>query len=192
MIATAIRQLIFWTVTCGLLYPLLVTGLAQLLLSPQANGSMLANGRGSHLVGQHFSQPGYFYARPSATAEKPYNAAASSGSNLGPNEPKREVQAPLFPPEAPADLRYASGSGLDPHITPQAAAYQVARVARERKVSVARVEELVKKHTQGRSLGVLGHPRVHVLELNSELDAAGPPGPTVSVPVTMIGDRINP
>ena len=173
MIWIGIRQLLFWTVVCGFIYPLVVTGVAQMLLGPQANGSMLPNGHASRLVGQSFTKPGYFYPRPSATAEKPYNAAASSGTNFGPNEPKREQQTSLFAADAPADLRYASGSGLDPDITPEAAAYQVPRVARERKISEARVQELVKKYTQGRTFGVLGHPRVNVVLLNSELDSLG-------------------
>lgn len=172
MILTALRQLVLWTVVCGLLYPLLVTGLAQGAMSHQANGSLLANGHGSALVGQAFTKPGYFYPRPSATAERPYNAAASCGTNFGPNEPRREEQTPLFGKDAPADLRYASGSGLDPHITPEAARYQAERVARERNLRPAQVEELIRKHTEGRTFGVLGHARVNVVLLNAELDAA--------------------
>ena len=171
MLLTSIRQLLLWTVVCGLLYPLLVTGLAQLAIAPQANGSMLANGHGSPLIGQNFTRPGYFFGRPSATSDKPYNAASSSGTNFGPHEPKREQQTTVFGKDAPADLRYASGSGLDPDITPEAAAYQVARVARERNLSEAQVQELVKKHTLGPSFGVLGHARVNVVLLNDELDA---------------------
>ncbi|MBX3172279.1 MAG: K(+)-transporting ATPase subunit C [Candidatus Eremiobacteraeota bacterium] len=167
MVITAIRQLLLWTLVCGLLYPLLVTGLAQAMLSRQANGQVKG------LVGQDFSQPGYFYSRPSATAGKPYNAAASSGTNFGPNEPKREEQTVRFGKDAPADLRYASGSGLDPHITPEAARYQAERVARERNLSVARVEELIGKHTEGPSFGVLGHARVNVVLLNAALDNRG-------------------
>ena len=171
MIFTAIRQLLLWTVVCGLLYPLLVTGLAQTVLARQANGSMLANGHGSPLVGQAFTRPGYFFARPSATAEKPYNAASSCGTNFGPNEPKREEQTTVFGKDAPADLRYASGSGLDPHITPEAAAYQASRVARERRLSESQVQELIKKYTEGRTFGLLGNPRVNVVLLNAELDS---------------------
>lgn len=172
MIYTAIRQLLLWTLVCGVLYPLLVTVLAQGAFNSQANGSLLPDGRGSRQVGQAFSQPGYFWPRPSATAEKPYNAAASSGTNFGPNEPKREAQTSLFGPDAPPDLRYASGSGLDPHITPEAAAYQAPRVARERNLSEAQVLDLIKRHTEGRTFGVLGHPRVNVVLLNADLDAS--------------------
>ena len=168
MIFTAIRQILLWTVVCGLLYPLLVTGLSQALLSPQANGSMLASGHGSSQIGQLFTKPGYFWPRPSAVT---YNPASSSGTNFGTHEPRREEQTSLFPKEAPADLRYASGSGLDPHITPEAARYQAPRVARERKLSESQMDELIKKHTHGRTFGVLGNPRVNVVELNAELDS---------------------
>ena len=171
MISTAIRQILLWTVVCGLLYPLLVTALSQAVLSPQANGSMLAGGHGSRLVGQSFTKSGYFWPRPSATSDHPYNASSSSGTNYGIREPRREEQTTQFPKDAPADLRYASGSGLDPHITPEAARYQVPRVARERNLSESQVTELVNQRTQGRTFGVLGNPRVNVVLLNADLDA---------------------
>lgn len=157
----AIRQVILWTLVCGLGYPLLVTGLAQSLMAPQANAQDTA------LVGQAFTQDGYFWGRPSAVG---YNAASSSGTNLGPHEPKREQQSERFGKDAPADLRYASGSGLDPDITPEAAFYQVPRVAAARKLAPARVDELVRAHVQAKTFGVLGHERVNLVELNRALD----------------------
>jgi len=156
----AIRQVLLWTLLCGLVYPLLVTGLSQSLMARQANV------RDTNLVGQDFAQKDYFWGRPSAVG---YNAASSSGTNFGPHEPKREEQT-RFPADAPADLRYASGSGLDPDITPEAALYQVPRVAQARGLATARVEQLVRSQVRGKTFGVLGHERVNVAELNRALD----------------------
>lgn len=175
------------TAITGLVYPLAVTGLAQTLFPDQANGSLLvAHGRavGSRLVGQAFSSPHYFWGRLSATSPVPYNASASSGSNLAVSNPAllaaiearvadlRRVdpanQAPI-----PVDLVTASGSGLDSHISLAAAAYQTARVARARHLDEAVVRALVARHTKGRQLGLLGEPRVEVLALNLSLDDLG-------------------
>lgn len=169
----------------GLLYPLAVTGLAQVLFPHAANGSMVrlqGQVAGSELIGQSFSQPGHFWGRPSATAPMGYNAAASSGSNLGPSNPalaeavKARVEAlraadPGNTAPVPVDLVTASASGLDPHISRAAADYQVARVARARGLAPERVQELVNAHTEGQMLGFLGEPRVNVLRLNLALGA---------------------
>ncbi len=169
----------------GLAYPLAVTGLAQVLFPDQANGSLVkAKGVvvGSALIGQPFSQPGHFWSRPSATAPDPYNAAASSGSNLGPSNPAlaEAVAARIAALRAadpgnhsavPVDLVTASASGLDPHISRAAADYQVNRVARALGLSPQRVQALVAEHTEGTLLGFLGEPRVNVLRLNLALDA---------------------
>lgn len=163
MVLIAIRQVILWTLVCGLVYPLLVTGLSQSLLARQANA------QDTKLVGQAFARKDYFWSRPSAIN---YNPASSSGTNFGPHEPKREQQTERFGADAPADLRYASGSGLDPDITPEAALYQVPRVAEARKLAPARVEELVRGLVRGKTLGFLGHERVNVAELNAALDQA--------------------
>ncbi|MBS2036531.1 potassium-transporting ATPase subunit C [bacterium] len=157
MLLIAIRQILLWTLVCGLLYPVGVTLLAGSLPAPQAR----------QLVGEEFARDGYFWPRPSAVN---YNAASSSGSNWGPHEPKRESETSRFPADAPADLRYSSGSGLDPDITPQGALYQVPRVAAARRLEPARVEQLVRSKVQGKTFGVLGHERVNVLELNLALD----------------------
>jgi len=173
------------TVLTGFLYPLLVTGLAQLLFPHQAAGSILTRGGravGSRLIGQSFSDPRYFWSRPSATTPQPYNGMASSGANLGPLNPqltaaiKTRVAAlhaadPANSAPVPIDLVTASGSGLDPQISAAAANYQAARVARARGLAPARVQALIAQHTEGRLLGVLGEPRVNVLELNLALDA---------------------
>ena len=173
------------TVLTGLLYPLLVTGLAQLLFPHQAAGSVLTRDGhmvGSRLIGQSFSDPRYFWSRPSATTPQPYNGAASTGSNLGPLNPAlldavRTRIAALHAADpdnhspVPVDLVTASGSGLDPEVSVAAASYQAARVARARGLAPERVQALIAQHTEGRLLGVLGEPRVNVLELNLALDA---------------------
>lgn len=178
--------LLVMTVITGILYPLAATGLAQLLFPRQANGSLIMQDRkpvGSALIGQSFTDPGYFWGRPSATTPNPYNAASSSGSNQGPTNPaltdavKQRIAAlhavdPGNTAAVPVDLVTASASGLDPQISPAAAQYQAARVARARKLDVAQVQALVARHTEGRQFGVLGEPRVNVLELNRALDAA--------------------
>lgn len=181
--------LLVLSVITGVLYPLAATGLAQLVFPQQANGSLVErDGKpvGSSLIGQSFTDPKYFWGRPSATAPNPYNASASSGSNQGPTNPaladavKQRIAAlhaadPGNTSPVPVDLVTASGSGLDPQISPAAAQYQVARVARLRHLDVARVQSLVQRHTQERQLGLLGEPRVNVLKLNLALDAAAAP-----------------
>jgi potassium-transporting ATPase KdpC subunit len=181
----AILFTVVTTVVFGLIYPLAVTGLAQLLFPAQANGSLiLKDGQtvGSQLLGQTFSAPGYFHSRPSS-AGAGYDASNSSGSNLGPTNhvlidrvkgdvEKLHAENPGAP--IPVDLVTASGSGLDPEISQAAAEFQVPRVARERGISEAAVQTLVAKHTLGRQFGFLGEPRVRVLELNLELAATYP------------------
>lgn len=183
-IRPALTMLLFLTVLTGLIYPLAVTGLAQLFFPDQANGSLIGqDGKvlGSKLIGQYFDKPEYFWSRPSATTPFPYNAAASGGSNLGPTNPvlleavKARVAAlraidPGNDSPIPVDLVTASGSGLDPHISPAAAQYQIRRVARVRGIDEAAVRDLVLHHTHGRQLGFLGEPRVNVLLLNLALD----------------------
>lgn len=171
-LVTAIRLFLVLTVVAGLVYPLLVTGIAQVVFPRQANGD-------ASLIGQPFTGPGYFWSRPSATAP-PYNAAASSGSNLGPTNPvliervKADVErvrtAHPGKGPVPVDLVTASASGLDPHVSPAAALYQVERVAAARNLDPAAVRRLVGEHTEGRTFGVLGEPRVNVLRLNLALD----------------------
>jgi K+-transporting ATPase ATPase C chain len=172
-------------VIVGVIYPLAVTGVAQGFFSHEAEGSMIVEkGQvlGSELIGQPFSDPGYFWSRPSATVPVPYNAAASSGSNLGPTNPVllEAVAARIAALRAadpgnaapvPVDLVTSSGSGLDPHISPAAAEYQVERVARVRGLEADTVRALVAQHTEDRQWGVFGEPRVNVLELNMALDA---------------------
>jgi K+-transporting ATPase ATPase C chain len=172
------------TAITGVAYPLLVTGIAQVVFPYQANGSLIVkDGKvvGSALIGQPFDDPKYFWSRPSATSPFGYNAGASAGSNLSPTNPAlvAAVQVRVdalraADPEnkgpVPVDLVTASGSGLDPHISPAAALYQVSRVARERKLSPDAVRALVERNVEGRFLGVLGEPRVNVLALNLALD----------------------
>ncbi|MBE3597629.1 MAG: potassium-transporting ATPase subunit KdpC [Limnochordaceae bacterium] len=176
--------LVALTVLLGVVYPLAMTGIAQVVFPWQANGSLIRHdGKvvGSALIGQAFSDPKYFWSRPSATSPLPYNAGASSGSNLGPLNPKLRAAVeerlralaeadPSAAGPVPADLVTASGSGLDPHISPAAAAYQVPRVARARRLSQQQVRELVARYTEGRQWGILGEPRVNVLKLNLALD----------------------
>ncbi|MBL8071122.1 MAG: potassium-transporting ATPase subunit KdpC [Nitrospira sp.] len=186
---SALMMFFILTILTGVAYPLAVTAIAQLLFPHQANGSLIyKDGKpiGSTLIGQPFDDPKYFWGRPSATAPFPYNAAASSGSNLGPTNPalietvKTRVAAlkaadPRNDAPVPVDLVTASGSGLDPHISPAAAEYQVRRVARARGREEAFVRTLVSQHTEGRQLGMLGERRVNVLALNLALDATDPP-----------------
>jgi K+-transporting ATPase ATPase C chain len=183
----AVVSLVVFTVITGVVYPVVVTGIAQVLFPYQANGSLIVrDGKvvGSALIGQPFDDPKYFWSRPSATSPFAYNAGASSGSNLSPTNPaliqsvQDRVDAlraadPSNRAPVPVDLVTASGSGLDPHISPAAALYQLPRVARERKVDPQVVQQLIDQHTQGRFLGVLGEPRVNVLALNLALDVRG-------------------
>jgi K+-transporting ATPase ATPase C chain len=180
----AIVSLAIFTLLTGILYPLAVTGIAQLAFPHQANGSLIikdAQAQGSELIGQNFDDPGYFWGRLSATGPFPYNASASSGSNLGPTNPalNEAVQGRIAALKAadssntlpiPVDLVTASGSGLDPQISIAAALYQIPRVAKARGLSEETVHELVDQNTQGRQLGFLGEPRVNVLLLNLALD----------------------
>jgi K+-transporting ATPase ATPase C chain len=191
----AIVLVVALTLITGLIYPLVMTGLAQVLFPRQANGSLIEQGGkvvGSALIGQPFTGDGYFHGRPSATTkpdpndatktvDAPYNAANSGGSNLGPTNKaliervkgevdKLKAQNPSA--QVPIDLVTASGSGLDPHITPQAALFQVPRVAKARNIPQDRILQLVDQNTEGRTLGLLGEPRVNVLALNMALDRA--------------------
>lgn len=180
----ALISFLLLTLLTGVAYPLAVTGIGQALFADAANGSLIQSGDksiGSRLIGQPFSSAQYFFGRPSATAPQPYNGAASSGSNQGPTNPAlaaavadRVAALRALDPDnkapVPIDLVTASGSGLDPHISPAAAEYQVARVARARNRPEAEVRGLVKQATQGRTLGILGEPRVNVLQLNLALD----------------------
>jgi K+-transporting ATPase ATPase C chain len=184
MIRNAFMSLILFTVLTGLIYPLAVTGIAQVVFPNQANGSIITkNGKpvGSALLGQQFDDPKYFWGRLSATGPYPYNGGASSGSNRGPNNPdlmkavQERIQAlraadPGKTVKIPVDLVTASGSGLDPHISPAAAAYQVQRVAKLRGMDEAKVSALVAANTKDRQFGILGEPVVNVLGLNLALD----------------------
>ncbi len=184
-IKPAIIMLLVWTVITGMLYPLIVTGLSQLFFPKQANGSLMvdanANIIGSALIGQAFNDPSYFWGRPSATSPYPYNAAASSGSNLGPTNPvlaetvqtriqRLKAADPENQQPIPVDLITASASGLDPHISPAAANYQISRVAKARNMSRVKLRALVETHTEPRQWLILGEPRVNVLSLNLALD----------------------
>ena len=185
LLRNAVMLLLLMTVITGLLYPLAATGLAQLVFPRQANGSLIVkDGKpvGSVLIGQSFTDPKYFWGRPSATTPNAYNASASTGSNLGPTNPaltdavKQRIAAlraadPGNTAPVPVDLVTASGSGLDPEISPAAAQYQLARVAKARGLSTSQVQALVNEYTSGRQLGVFGEPRVNVLQLNLALDA---------------------
>jgi K+-transporting ATPase ATPase C chain len=185
LLRPAFTLFVLLTALTGVLYPLLVTGIGKLAFADAAAGSLIyRDGKpvGSALIGQNFSAPQYFWGRPSATGPYPYNAAASSGSNQGPLNPalaqavQARVQAlraadPGNPLPVPADLVMASASGLDPHISPEAAAYQAGRVARARGLGVEQVRAIVAQHTAGRQWGFFGEPRVQVLELNLALDA---------------------
>jgi K+-transporting ATPase ATPase C chain len=182
----ALLMLLVLTIITGAAYPALVTGIAQLLFRSQANGSLIErDGKvvGSKLIGQPFSDPKYFWSRPSATAPMPYNAAASGGSNQGPLNPaledavKGRIEAlkaadPTQTAPIPVDLVTASGSGLDPHISPAAAQWQAPRIARLRGLSTEAVQQLINAHTEGRQFGFFGEPRVNVLSLNLALDQA--------------------
>jgi potassium-transporting ATPase KdpC subunit len=182
----AVMLTLLLTVLLGLVYPLAVTGLAQVIFPWQANGSLIVEGGrlvGSHLIGQPFADPKYFWGRLSATSPQAYNAASSSGSNLAPTNQAlldavkqriADLRAadPGNTAPIPVDLVTASGSGLDPHVSPAAALYQAARVARARKLPEDAVLRLVQRHTEGRQFGILGEPRVNVLELNRDLDRA--------------------
>ena len=181
----AFVMLIIMTALTGGLYPAVVTGIAQLVFPSQANGSLIEqNGKavGSSLIGQPFSDPKHFWSRPSATSPYPNNASSSGGSNQGPLNPalKEAVEGrikalreadPDNKTPVPVDLVTASASGLDPHISPAAAEYQVARVAKARGLDVTKIAALVAENTEGRQLGFLGEPRVNVLKLNLALDA---------------------
>jgi K+-transporting ATPase ATPase C chain len=180
---TAVLMTIVTTVLLGILYPLLVTGLAQLIFPKQANGQLIQRDGlliGSRLIGQPFSGPGYFHSRPSAAGAAGYDATASSGSNLGPtntqliariNGDVAKLQAENPGTPIPVDLVTTSGSGLDPDITPAAAQFQIRRVAAERKIPEVEVARLIQENSENRQWGFLGEPRIHVLELNIALDA---------------------
>jgi len=184
VIRNSLMSLLVFTLLTGIIYPLVVTGIAQVIFPHQANGSVIIkNGKavGSELIGQQFDDPKYFWGRLSATTPYPYNGGSSSGSNLGPNNPDlmNAVQArinalrladPANTAKISVDLVTASGSGLDPHISPAAAEYQIHRVAKARGLEDDRVREIAAKKTKGRWLGLIGEPVVHVLELNLALD----------------------
>jgi K+-transporting ATPase ATPase C chain len=182
----AAMLLMLLTVLTGVIYPLVVTAVSQVFFADKANGSLIYNPQGqaigSALIGQSFTQDKYFWGRASATSPYPYNAAASSGSNLGPTNPalidavSQRIQAlqPANKSPVPVDLVTASASGLDPHISVAAAEYQIKRVAKARKIDESRLREMVNAQTETRQWLVLGEPRVNVLQLNLALDAKQP------------------
>jgi K+-transporting ATPase ATPase C chain len=187
---TSIISIVLFTVLCGLAYPLVMTGIAQVVFNRQANGNLVTRDGevvGSSLVGQNFSAPQYFHPRPSAAGADGYDGGSSSGSNLGPSsqalvdrvqeslQTVREVNGLASDARVPVDAVTASGSGLDPHISPAYAELQVPRIARRRGLSEDAVRALVKEHTEGSTLFLLGEPRVNVLELNLALDSLGRP-----------------
>ena len=184
---TAILMTIVTTILLGLVYPLVVTGLAQVIFPDKANGQLIRGSDGtivgSRLIGQPFSSPGYFRSRPSAAGASGYDAGASSGSNLGPTNQKlihrvkadvEKLQAENPGKPVPIDLVTTSGSGLDPHISPAAAEFQLQRVARERGMSEDELRRVIAARTEGRQFGFLGEPRVNVLQLNLDLDTRKP------------------
>ncbi|HXM80835.1 MAG TPA: potassium-transporting ATPase subunit KdpC [Burkholderiales bacterium] len=174
----AVLAFLVLTFLTGIIYPLIVTAFAQLFPGKATGSVIVVNGKavGSELIGQPFSDPKYFWSRPSATSPQPYNGASSSGSNLGPtskalHEAVAERLKQFEQKPVPADLVTTSASGLDPHISPEAAQFQVSRIARARGLTEEAVKQLVNRHTEGRTFGVLGEPRVNVLRLNLALDA---------------------
>jgi len=186
-IKPAILMFIVFTIICGGIYPAVVTGIASVAFPKQAKGSFITDKDnreiGSSLIGQPFSDPKYFWPRPSATTDFGYNPAGSSGSNAGPTNPDylktvggrvKTLQDSGVTGSVPAELVQASASGLDPHISPEAAKVQIARLAKARGMSEEDLTKLVAAHTEGRQLGFLGEPRVNVLELNLELDKLTP------------------
>lgn len=185
LLRPAVSLFVLLSVVTGIAYPLVVTGIAKVTFPEKAGGSLIVkDGKpvGSALIGQNFTDPKYFWGRPSATSPQPYNATASSGSNQGPLNPalvdavKGRIDAlkaadPGNDKPVPADLVLASGSGLDPHISPAAAEYQVARVAKARGLTPEKLTDLIEQHIEGRQWGIFGEPRVNVLELNLALDS---------------------
>jgi K+-transporting ATPase ATPase C chain len=184
IIRNSLMSLLLFAILTGIIYPVVVTGISQVVFPHQANGSIITkNGKavGSSLLGQQFEDPKYFWGRLSATTPYPFNGGSSSGSNLGPNNPDlmKAVQARIQAlrsadlgneAKIPVDLVTTSGSGLDPHISPAAAEYQLHRVAKIRGIDEAKVRTLIEQHTQGRWIGLIGEPVVNVLELNLALD----------------------
>jgi len=184
---TAILFTIVTTILFGLIYPLAVTGIAQIIFPDKANGQLIRRSDGtivgSRIIGQPFTGPGYFHSRPSAAGVAGYDAGASSGSNLGPASQKlidrikadaARIQAENPNQPVPVDLVTTSASGLDPHISPAAAEFQIPRVARERRLMESELRQIVAAHTEGRTAGFLGEPRINVLELNIDLDRTRP------------------